>query len=147
VVIDAILLSLGVDMLTVSELSKEVEMTSDAVRHYVRIGLLFPSRDPVNGYKLFSREDIKKAKFIGKAKSLGFTLQDIRTIFEHSNTGETPCLAVRNMIQQHIDNNRVRLAELNKIQQRMETAVQKWSAMPDGTPDGKAICHLIESIS
>lgn len=134
-------------MLTVSELSKEVEMTTDAVRHYVRIGLLLPSRDPVNGYKLFSREDIKKAKFIRKAKSLGFTLQNIRTIFEHSNTGETPCLAVRNMIQQHIDNNRVRLAELNKIQQRMEAAVQKWSAMPDGIPDGKAICHLIESIS
>lgn len=134
-------------MLTVSELSKEVEMTTDAVRHYVRIGLLSPSRNPVNGYKLFSREDIKKAKFIGKAKSLGFTLQDIRTIFEYSSAEETPCLAVRNMIQQHIDNNRVRLAELNSLQQRMEAAVQKWSSMPDGTPDGKAICHLIESMT
>tara|TARA_R110002167_G_scaffold110531_1_gene281068 strand:- start:1759 stop:1989 length:231 start_codon:yes stop_codon:yes gene_type:complete len=61
-------------MLTVNELSKEVEMTMDAVRHYVRIGLLSPSRDPVNGYKLFSHEDIKKAKFIGKAKLLGFSL-------------------------------------------------------------------------
>ncbi|HEC60485.1 hypothetical protein LCGC14_0695220 [marine sediment metagenome] len=134
-------------MLTVSELSKEVEMTTDAVRHYVRIGLLVPSRDPLNGYKLFSREDIKKAKFIGKAKSLGFTLQDIRTILEHSDAGETPCLTVRNMIQQHIDDNRIHLAELNKLQLRMEAAVQKWDSMPNGMPDGKAICHLIESIT
>mgnify|MGYP003668842984 CR=1 FL=1 len=134
-------------MLTVSELSKEVEMTTDAVRHYVRLGLLSPSRDQNNGYKLFNNEDIKKARFIGKAKSLGFTLQDIQTIFEHSNAGETPCFAVRDMIQQHIDNNRVRLAELNRLQKQMETAVEKWQSMPDTPPDGKAICHLIESIT
>jgi MerR family transcriptional regulator, Zn(II)-responsive regulator of zntA len=134
-------------MLTVKELSKEVEMTTDAIRHYVRIGLLLPARDPDNGYKLFSNEDIKRAKFICKAKSLGFTLQDIRLIFEHSDEGETPCLAVRDMIQRRIENNQVQLAELNSLQQRMEMAVQRWRVMPNGIPDGKAICHLIESIT
>jgi MerR family transcriptional regulator, Zn(II)-responsive regulator of zntA len=113
----------------------------------VRIGLLLPARDPDNGYKLFSNEDIKRAKFICKAKSLGFTLQDIRLIFEHSDVGNTPCFAVRDMIQRRIENNQVQIAELNSLQQRMEMAVQSWVAMPNGTPDGKAICHLIESIT
>ena len=133
-------------MLTVSELSKAAQATADAIRHYVRIGLLTPSRDPVNGYKLFSDDDIKKVKFIRQAKGLGFTLRDIQTIFDHSNDGRSPCPAVRDMIQQRIDGNRSKLAELNSLQQRMDDALDKWQAMPDGEPDGEAICHLIESI-
>jgi len=133
-------------MLMVGELSKVAQATPDAIRHYVRIGLLTPSRDPVNGYKLFSDDDIKKTKFIRRAKGLGFTLSDIQTIFEHSNDGLSPCPAVREIIQQRIDENRSRLAELNALQKRMDDALDKWNSMPDGEPDGEAICHLIESV-
>ncbi len=116
-------------MLTVSELSKTTQMTPDAIRHYVRIGLLIPSRDPVNGYRLFSDYDIKKVKFIRRAKGLGFTLNDIQTIFYRSRDGQSPCPAVRDMIKQ-----------------RMDDALEKWKSMPDAEPDGEAICHLIESV-
>lgn len=133
-------------MLTVSELSKTAKTTPDAVRHYVRIGLLNPARDPVNGYKLFGDSNIKKLKFICQAKGLGFTLKDIQEIFNHSNDGRSPCPAVRDIIRQRINENRGRLAELNALQQRMDDALDKWRLMPDGEPNGDAICHLIESI-
>jgi len=133
-------------VLKVSELSKAAQTTPDAVRHYVRIGLLKPSRDPVSGYKLFSDVDIKKTKFIRRAKGLGFTLRDIQTIFSHSNEQRPPCPAVRGIIRQRIDENRGRLAQLNSLQQRMDDALKKWKSMPDGEPDGDAICHLIESV-
>ncbi len=134
-------------MLTVSELSKTAQATPDAIRHYVRIGLLTPSRNPDNGYRLFNDDDIKKVKFIRQAKGLGFTLREIETIFDHTNTGQSPCPAVRDMIRQRINENRNRLAELNRLQQRMDSALEKWKTMPDGEPDGEAICHLIESIN
>ncbi len=133
-------------MLTVSELSKMTQITPDAIRHYVRIGLLIPSRDPDNGYKLFCENDIKKVKFICRAKGLGFTLRDIQTIFNHSHEGRSPCPAVRDIIRQRVDENRSRLAELNSLQHRMDDALEKWKSMPDGEPNGEAICHLIESI-
>ncbi|NOZ51992.1 MAG: MerR family transcriptional regulator [Gammaproteobacteria bacterium] len=132
--------------MTVSELSKAAQATPDAIRHYVRIGLLAPSRDPNNGYKLFNDDDIKKVKFICRAKGLGFTLSDIQTIFDHSNDGQSPCPAVRDIIRQRIDQNRVRMIELNALQERMDNALDQWKSMPDGEPDGEAICHLIESI-
>jgi len=65
-------------MLTVSELSKVAQITPDAIRHYVRIGLLKPSRNPDNGYRLFTNGDIKKVQFIYRAKGLGFTLRALR---------------------------------------------------------------------
>jgi len=133
-------------MLTVSQLSKVTNTTPDAIRHYVRIGLLKPARCPDNGYKQFSDGDVKKAEFIRRAKGLGFTLRDIQTIFDHSDDGRSPCPAVRDLIQKRIDQNRCRLADLNNLQQRMDDALGKWKSMPDGEPDGEAICHLIESI-
>ncbi len=133
-------------MLTVGELSKAAQTTADAIRHYVRIGLLAPSRHPENNYKLFSTGDIKKLKFISRAKGLGFTLQDIKLIFEHASHGDSPCPAVRDTIQRRIEQNRTLLVELNDLQKRMDEALKKWQTMPDGDPDGEAICHLIESI-
>ncbi len=133
-------------MLTVGELSKTAQTTADTIRHYVRIGLLAPSRHPENNYKLFSTDDIKKLKFISRAKRLGFTLQDIKLIFEHASRGDSPCPAVRDTIQRRIEQNRTVLAELNDLQERMDEALKKWQTMPDGYPDGEAICHLIESI-
>ncbi len=133
-------------MMTVSELSKSAQVTSDAIRHYVRIGLLNPRRDPHNDYKLFNGSDIKKVKFIRQAKGLGFSLNDIQEIFRHESQGQSPCPAVRDIICQRIDDNRIRLAELNALQHRMEEALEKWKAMPDGEPDGDEICHLIETV-
>lgn len=133
-------------MLTVGELSKATQITTDTIRHYVRIGLLSPSRNPDNGYKLFSNDDLKRVKFIRRAKGLGFTLHDIQTIFNQSNEGRSPCPEVRQIIRYRIDENRIRLAELNRLQQRMDDALKHWESMPDGEPDGEAICHLIESI-
>lgn len=132
--------------MTVSELSRSAQVTPDAVRHYVRIGLLKPSRDPANGYKLFSSGDIRRVKFIRQAKGLGFSLNDIREIFRHETRGQSPCPVVRDIIRHRIDDNRARLAELNALQHRMEEALEKWKSMPDGEPDGDEICHLIESV-
>jgi len=134
-------------MLTVSELSKAAQVTPDAVRHYVRLGLLKPQRHSVNDYKLFSDRDIKKVKFIRQAKGLGYTLADIQVIFDHSTRGQSPCPAVREIIQRRIKENEARLDELAMLQNRMAVAVEHWKTMPDGEPDGEAICYLIESMS
>ncbi|MFV2057393.1 MAG: MerR family transcriptional regulator [Thiohalomonadales bacterium] len=132
-------------MLTVSEISRYSNVTSDTVRHYVRIGLLNPQRNQSNGYKEFTDKDINIVKFICQARGLGFSLQDISTILHHRQKGKSPCPIVRNIIQIRIGENRLKLQALIKLQQHMEDALQSWEKMPDGIPNGYAICHLIES--
>ncbi|NOX77241.1 MAG: MerR family transcriptional regulator [Gammaproteobacteria bacterium] len=132
--------------MTVSELSKATQVTPATIRHYVKIGLLKPQRDPANGYKLFNNEDVKKVKFIRQAKGLGFSLNDIQEIFRHGSRRQSPCPTVRDIIHQRINDNRIRLAELDALKHRMEKALEKWKTMPDGEPDGDEICYLIESV-
>ena len=132
-------------MLTVNELAIRSGAPAHVVRYYVRIGLIEPSSQQDNGYRLFKQRDISRLRFIRMAKNLGFTLNEIRKIIHHAECGESPCPDVRRLIRDRIDETRTKIDEMLDLQMRMEMALRQWESMPDGQPDGDHVCHLIES--
>lgn len=132
-------------MMTVNQIAKKAEVAPDTVRYYSRLGLLKPQRNPENGYKLFKTNDVSRLRFIRQAQALGFTLKEITEILGDAEEGSSPCPKVRDIIARHIEDNRRKIVELQALQNRMEAALDKWKSMPDGAPDGKHVCHLIES--
>ncbi len=137
----------GGQMMTVTELAKRAGVTPDVVRYYARIGLLKPSRHPGSGYKQFTETDVKRLLFIRRSQRLGFTLSEIAEIIHKSSKGKTPCPMVRDIIQSRIGEIGSQLDELIALHERMKRALKQWKKMPDGVPDGNAICYLIESVS
>ncbi|WP_029131868.1 MerR family transcriptional regulator [Sedimenticola selenatireducens] len=133
-------------MLTVNELATKSDTAAHVVRYYVRIGLIQPASQQENGYRLFRLQDANRIRFIRMAKHLGFTLNEIKQITQHADIGESPCDDVRKIIQHRIQENRVKIEEMMKMQVRMEQALELWKQMPDGVPDGNSVCHLIESV-
>jgi len=131
--------------MTVIELARRADVSAHVVRYYARIGLLKPTRDRESGYRLFTHDDVPRLLFIRKAQTLGYTLSEIAKIFEEAAKGDSPCPAVREIIAKRIKQNRRRVDELLRMQQRMEKAVVLWGKMPDGTPSGRSVCHLIEA--
>ena len=134
-------------MLTIADIANASGVSPHTVRYYVKEGLINPAAQADNNYRLFTRQDVTRLRFIRMAKMLGFTLNEIRQILEHAKIGESPCADVREIIQHHIVENRQKIQELQALQTRMEQALEKWQDMPDKTPDGNSICHLIESMS
>ncbi len=133
-------------MLTVNEFAIRADAPAHVVRYYTRIGLLQPRAQRDNGYRLYDPKDAARLRFIRMAKQLGFTLKEIDAIISHASHGESPCADVRRIVQRHIDENRVRIEAMQKLQTRMESALARWEDMPDGVPDGHSVCHLIESL-
>jgi MerR family Zn(II)-responsive transcriptional regulator of zntA len=129
----------------VSELSRRSGVGPEVIRYYSRIGLLKPTRNPENKYRVYQETDLKRLQFVRNAKRLGFTLSEISEIVRESRKGESPCPKVRNIIRHRIAENRKTLDELARMQNRMEKALTRWEEMPDGVPDGHSVCHLIES--
>ena len=129
----------------VKELADRCQVTTDAVRYYTRIGLLNPTREPSNGYKLYSEVDATRLDFIRRAKRLGYTLNEVAQIIHDAERGESPCPRVRRIIQHRIGDIRQQLEDALQLLNRMEQAMTEWEQMPDGIPDGKTICELIES--
>lgn len=131
--------------MTVRQIAAKVAVEAHVVRYYTRIGLLCPTRDSHNGYRTYSNYELIRLRFIHQAQSLGFTLSEIAKIFEESSRRESPCPGVRAIIERRIEENKVRLQELMRLQRRMERALVQWASMPDGMPSGESVCHLIES--
>jgi len=129
----------------VAQVAAKTGVSPYAIRYYTRIELLTPARQSGNGYRRFTDADVKHLSFIRKAQKLGFTLKEIRKIFEKSRAGQTPCPLVREIVQRRIVENSKQLEEVVALQRNMERALRRWEKMPDHAPDGDAICHLIET--
>ncbi len=134
-------------MLTVNELASAAAVPAHVVRYYARIGLIAPARHRENGYRLFSRREVERVRFIRMAKRLGFTLNEIRHILAQAASGQLPCDDVRQMLAAHIEENRRKIAELEALQRRMESANALWQWMPEPLVEEGAICPLIESVA
>ena len=132
-------------MFTVNQLAIQSNAPAHVVRYYARIGLIQPSAQQQNGYRLFASKVATRLRFIRMAKLLGFTLNEIKQITQHADMEQSPCGNVRKIIQHRIFENRTRINEMIKLQSRMELALEQWELMPDGMPDGHSVCHLIES--
>lgn len=65
---------------TISELAKEFEITTRAIRHYEDEGLLSPRREGTS--RLFSSRDRARLKIALRGKRLGFSLAELRELFD-----------------------------------------------------------------
>ncbi len=129
----------------ISEIARKADVSTDTVRHYVALGLLTPTRNPDNGYQLFSKRDFSRLRFIREAQSLGFRLEEIQSMFADAKKESSPCPRVRQLITGRLAETRRKIEELTSLCERMEQAMADWQRIPDCVPDGDDVCHLIES--
>ncbi len=134
-------------MITANMLAKDAEVPIYTVRHYTRIGLLEPARLKSNGYRIYQPSDTVRLRFIVAAKNLGFTLTEIKQVLDEAHHGDSPCPTVREIVHRRIEENRRKIKQLEKLQQRMEDAERKWKKMENSQPNGDSVCHLIESVA
>ena len=74
---------------TISELAQEFNVTTRTLRHYEDRGLVTPARDGIN--RIYSHRDRVRLKLALRGKRLGFSLGEIRELFElHDLAGSEP---------------------------------------------------------
>ncbi|MBW0147940.1 MerR family transcriptional regulator [Marinobacter arenosus] len=128
----------------VKQLAEAAAVNPDTVRFYTREGLLNPSRNPENNYQQYDTDDLRRLRFARKARQLGFSLPEIRSILDQADDHHSPCPMVREVFEQRLAEVEREIAELQQLRERMKGALSAWRDMPDGTPDGHTICRLIE---
>ena len=131
----------------VTDLARRAETTADTVRHYTGLGLLTPRRDPNNDYRQYDLADLARLRFALKARSLGFTLGDVRALIEESEGGETPCPQVRSLIETRLGEVEARIRELSELSTRMRAAMDAWAETPDCHLSDGRVCGLIDSFN
>ena len=66
--------------LTIGKLAKAAGTGIETVRFYERQGLVAPPPRTESNYRIYPQEEVKRLRFIKRAKALGFTLREIKDL-------------------------------------------------------------------
>lgn len=132
--------------LHVAEVARESSVTPATVRYYARTGLIHPTREADNGYRCFSGSDVRRITFIRRAKKLGLTIDDIKTILGAIDRGEVPCSEVQSMVKHRLAQIRDQIAALEEKEARILSAFSLWEQIDEQAPVNGDWCPLIEQL-
>ena len=65
--------------MNIGEVAERSGLPPKTIRYYEDIGLVRPPRSG-NGYRIFGETDLHKLAFLGRARTLGFTIEACRTL-------------------------------------------------------------------
>ena len=126
---------------TIGEVARRAEVGVDTVRHYERLHLLPPPARRPSGYRQYADADVRRLRFIRRAKALGFSLEDIRSLLELSADGDRGVRGVHARAQARLDDIEARIAELQRMRRGLKKLVD---ACPgDGRLDG---CPILAAL-
>lgn len=73
----------------IGELSKLFGIGSDSIRYYEKVGILQPTRDEENNYRVYTIEDVRKLTMIRELLNLNFSTEQIKIFDESRNIKNT----------------------------------------------------------
>lgn len=128
----------------IGELAKRADVSITAIRFYERKGLLPEPKRRESGYRAYTLQDVHRLRFIQQAKTLCFSLDEIREILQMRGRGKSPCVDVTLMAGQHLADLETRIRELEQFRAELSRALALWKASPEEKPSPDAFCILIE---
>lgn len=114
-------------------------LTAKTIRYYEDIGLLRPPRD-TNGYRVFRPSDIHKLAFLSRARGLGFSISECRTLLSLYEDETRASEDVKRLAQDHLARIDARIAELLSLRDTLADLVS--SCAGNDRPDCPILADL-----
>lgn len=130
--------------LLIGRLARLAGVKPDTIRFYERRGLLPRPARTAAGYRVYEEANLRRVRFIRKAQSLGFSLDEVQRILSlRGHSGET-CRCVMAMAEATLSETEDKLRELARFKNKLETNLRRWKRMGRG-PIVAEFCALIET--
>lgn len=114
--------------LTIGRLAKASGVSIDSIRFYERRGLLDAPQRTVSNYRLYPDEAVSRLRFLKKAQSLGFSLDEIKGLLSLHDDPQASRAEVKQRTEHKIALIRERIADLS----RMLSVLEEMNAACDG---------------
>ena len=111
---------------SIGELSREFDITPRSIRFYEEQGLLLPERNGQN--RVYQKKDRVRLRLILRGKRLGFSLSEVKTLFElyDDSSNSKPQLEAmlrmteekRASMTQQLDDIKMLMSELDDVELR-----------------------------
>lgn len=126
--------------MNIGEVSERAGLPSKTIRYYEDIGLVQPLRSD-NGYRAFRESDVHKLAFLGRARTLGFSIEDCRTLLGLYEDETRESAQVKAIAKEHlaaIDN---KIAQLKSMRETLSDLVE--ACKGDHRPD----CPILKDLA
>ena len=100
--------------MNIGEVAERSGVPAKTIRYYEDIGLVCTSRGP-NGYREFATSDLHKLAFIGRARSLGFSIEECRTLVSLYEDRDRSSLEVKANAERHLAQIRQKIRDLRGL--------------------------------
>lgn len=110
------------------------------VRYYDDIGLVTPERAE-NGYRAYGNDDVHKLRFLGRARSLGFSLDDCRQLLSLYEDRNRASADVKALTLARIDDVDRKIAELKTLRKTLNDLAKSCHG------DERADCPIIDGLA
>jgi DNA-binding transcriptional MerR regulator len=104
--------------------AKKVGLSVDAIRFYERNALLRRAPRTEGGFRQYGEDDLETLGFIRRVQSLGFKLDEIRSLLNLRGSRLQPCAPVRRKLQEKLADVRQKLAHLQKLEGELRLALR-----------------------
>ncbi|MDO6567544.1 MerR family DNA-binding transcriptional regulator [Alteromonas sp. 1_MG-2023] len=102
----------------IGELAKEFDITHRSIRFYEEQGLLSPKRTGQN--RVYDNKDRVRLMLILRGKRLGFSLAEVKTLFEMYDTNANSAVQLGTMLEMTAQKRAVLHQQLDDIQSLMQ---------------------------
>lgn len=100
--------------MTIKKVVKKTGLNPQTIRYYEKLGLISPSRNPENSYRIYSERDVDLILLIKKLQSLRFTLKEIKDFIKLLDK-QNSCKRFEEFLKSHIDKINFQMEELVKL--------------------------------
>ena len=128
-------------LMDIGQASKASGVSVKMIRHYEAIGLLPKVARTFANYRLYRESDLHTLRFIRRARSLGFSMDDIKELLGLWQNKSRSSAAVKKIAGKHVDDLTRRIAELKAMVATLEHLSRHCHG--DHRPD----CPILDDLS
>ena len=120
-------------MFAIGVTSRMTGVNVETIRYYERIGLAPKPARSDGGRREYDGDDVKRLRFIRRARDLGFSIGDIRALLKISDSAGA-CKDAQSIAARHSDDVRRRIKALRKLDRILTDAAARRGRVSRGCP-------------
>ena len=120
-------------------------LTIDTVRFYEKQGLMNKPLRSAGGFRLYNAADIDRLRFVSRAQTLGFSLEEIRELLLLRDSDSEACSHVHDLLTEKIATVHQKLQELRRMERQLKSAKARCDAAL--TKECTASCPVLNEIT
>lgn len=125
--------------MNIGDVSRLSGLPAKTIRYYEDIGLVRPLRGE-NGYRSFRGSDLHKLTFLGRARALGFTIEDCRALLALYEDGTRESAQVKQIAEDHLTRIDEKISQLQSMRATLAHLIHACAG--DHRPD----CPILEDL-